>query len=77
MEEGKWEQQCQHEQHNQNGGITRAHHQQRKQADNQDYEFRSYDVGQNRANEESFFSLEERAARGTVMFDVKRTFNEG
>jgi len=56
--------------------IAGAHHQQRKHAHNQDYEFSRDDVCQNRANEKSFFPFEEGAACRTVMLNVKGAFDE-
>ncbi|MDQ1638688.1 MAG: hypothetical protein QOF62_2027 [Pyrinomonadaceae bacterium] len=76
MEEQKRKRYRHEEQPDQNFLVAGAHHQQRKQAYNQDYEFRGDDVCQNGANEETFFSFEQRTAFGTVVPDMKRAFDE-
>ena len=76
MEEQKRKRYRDDEQPDQDFLVASTHHQQGKQADNQDYKFSGDDVGQNRADEESFFSFEERAAFRTVMPDVKGAFDE-
>ena len=77
MKEGKGKDQGQDEEYDQNFGIIRAYHQQRKQAYNQNDKLTRHNVRENRAHEKPFFTFEERAARGTVMFDVERAVDEG
>jgi len=77
MKKGKGKNQGQDEEYDQNFGITRAYHQQRKQAYDQNDKLTRHNIRENRAYEKSFFSFEERAARGTVMFYVKRPVDEG
>jgi hypothetical protein len=52
--------------------------QEQQKTDQEDYEFRGYDVGENRAQKEPVLSLKEREAVGAVVPDTKRlTGNPG
>lgn len=76
MEEQEWERYSHDEQPDQNFIVARAEHQQREHTNNQDYEFGGDDVCQDRPNEKSFFTFEERAAFRAVMSNVKGTLDQ-
>ena len=76
MKESERKQQRQHKQPDQNRLIAAAYHQQPDEAHHQNYKFSSNDIGQNRAYEKTLFAFEERAARRTMMSDMKGSFDE-
>jgi hypothetical protein len=50
-----------------NGFIARPNHHQPDDADCQDYELSGHDIGEDRANKESFFALKKGAAVWAMM----------
>ena len=52
--------------------VIRANHQQKEEADQQDHEFGSDDVGEDCSDKESVFAFEEGHAVRAVMSNVKR-----
>jgi len=71
MIKSDWKKQRHHEQQNQHALVINAHYQQKEEAEQQNYQLRNDDVGQNRADEETFFTFEQRKTVRTVMPDAK------
>jgi hypothetical protein len=73
--EGDWEKQGHDKEQDQDVVVVRADYQQEKETDQQNEEFRSDDVGENRAHKEAVFAFEKGHAVRAVVPDVERLVN--